>query len=60
MTSSSYRKAQNNFMTSLASYCVISYILQLKDRHNGNILVDRLGRVIRKLPLVFLSLWVER
>ncbi|GAA5856018.1 hypothetical protein JCM8547_002943 [Rhodosporidiobolus lusitaniae] len=44
--SAKYRKAQDAFMQSLAAYSVISYILQLKDRHNGNILVDREGHLI--------------
>ncbi len=33
-------------MRSLVGYSIISYILQLKDRHNGNILIDHDGHVI--------------
>jgi phosphatidylinositol 4-kinase len=33
-------------MKSLVSYSIISYILQLKDRHNGNILIDKEGHII--------------
>ncbi|SCV73642.1 BQ2448_6072 [Microbotryum intermedium] len=45
-TSGRFRKAQDAFVKSLASYSVICYLLQLKDRHNGNILVDRDGHLI--------------
>ncbi len=31
---------------SLAAYSVISYVLQLKDRHNGNVLIDNEGHII--------------
>ncbi|BFZ59614.1 Phosphatidylinositol 4-kinase pik1alpha (PI4-kinase)(PtdIns-4-kinase) [Saitoella coloradoensis] len=41
-----YVAAQDAFLKSLAAYSVISYILQLKDRHNGNILCDNEGHVI--------------
>ena len=31
---------------SLAAYAVVSYILQVKDRHNGNLLVTSKGHLI--------------
>ncbi|KAG0139431.1 hypothetical protein CROQUDRAFT_111621 [Cronartium quercuum f. sp. fusiforme G11] len=43
---STFKKAQDKFMRSLVSYSIISYILQLKDRHNGNILIDKEGHLI--------------
>ncbi|KAK4994851.1 Phosphatidylinositol 4-kinase pik1alpha (PI4-kinase)(PtdIns-4-kinase) [Elasticomyces elasticus] len=41
-----YAAAIENFTKSLAAYSVISYVLQLKDRHNGNILIDNLGHIV--------------
>lgn len=44
--SPAYIKATDCFVRSLAAYSIISYILQLKDRHNGNILIDSDGHVV--------------
>ncbi|KAI1247762.1 hypothetical protein MGN70_011655 [Eutypa lata] len=41
-----YRAAVDAFKRSLAAYSMISYILQLKDRHNGNLLIDNEGHII--------------
>lgn len=41
-----FRKAQNNFVESLAGYSIMTYILQVKDRHNGNILLHDNGHLI--------------
>lgn len=39
-------EAQRNFVESLAAYSLVCYYLQLKDRHNGNILIDMYGNII--------------
>nr|POF05858.1 phosphatidylinositol 4-kinase pik1a [Quercus suber] len=44
--SPAYLKAIDCFIKSLAAYSTISYVLQLKDRHNGNILIDSDGHVV--------------
>ncbi|CCK70718.1 1-phosphatidylinositol 4-kinase KNAG_0F00490 [Huiozyma naganishii CBS 8797] len=41
-----FRRAQDNFASSLAAYSLICYILQVKDRHNGNIMIDNEGHVV--------------
>ena len=44
--SNEFREARKNLIESCAAYAIISYILQIKDRHNGNILVDKKGHII--------------
>jgi len=45
-SSAKFLRAQRNFAKSLAGYSIVTYLLQVKDRHNGNILLDRDGHLI--------------
>ncbi|KAI4298362.1 hypothetical protein L6164_031933 [Bauhinia variegata] len=44
--SPSFEAARENFIISSAGYAIASLLLQPKDRHNGNLLFDNVGRLV--------------
>ena len=41
-----FKRAQMAFADSLAGFCLLSYYLDIKDRHNGNIMIDNKGHIM--------------
>eukprot|EP00051_Salpingoeca_urceolata_P006651 m.87996 g.87996 ORF g.87996 m.87996 type:complete len:849 (-) comp14925_c1_seq1:48-2594(-) len=46
MCSERFLQAQRNYVESLAAYSLFCYFVQVKDRHNGNILIDGEGHIL--------------
>ncbi|XP_068652353.1 phosphatidylinositol 4-kinase beta 1-like isoform X2 [Aristolochia californica] len=44
--SPTFKLVQRNFVESMAGYSIVCYLLQIKDRHNGNLLMDEEGHII--------------
>jgi phosphatidylinositol 4-kinase len=45
-TTPTFARARHEFIRSLAASSIVMYILQIKDRHNGNIMFDKEGHMV--------------
>lgn len=44
--SQAHKRAVRCFVQSMAGYSIVQYLLNLKDRHNGNLMIDAEGHII--------------
>lgn len=42
----SFQKARLNFIQSISAYSIACHVMQCRDRHNGNIMIDDLGHLV--------------
>jgi len=41
-----FKEAITNFVESMAAYSIVCYVLAIRDRHNGNIMLDDVGHIV--------------
>lgn len=41
-----FKTAIENYIASQAAYSIVTYLLAIKDRHNGNIMIDKDGHIV--------------